>query len=109
MAKIIVKDGKYYFKIRNLGGPKGDTGATGATGPQGPQGPYVDVVAGTTTTLPAGSNATVSVQNAGNTSVLNFGIPQGQRGLRGFRGYTGDTGPQGVRGPRGENGADGQP
>lgn len=108
MAKIIVKDGKYYFKIRNLGGPKGDTGATGATGPQGPQGPYVDVVAGTTTTLPAGSNATVSVQNAGNTSVLNFGIPQGIKGDKGDTGAKGSTGPQGVRGPRGETGAAGQ-
>ena len=104
MAKIIVKDGKYYFKIRNLGGPKGDTGATGATGPQGPQGPYVDVVAGTTTTLPAGSNAAVSVQNAGSTSVLNFGIPQGIKGDKGDTGAKGSTGPQGPRGPQGNTG-----
>ena len=95
MPKIIVKDHKYYFKIRGLGGIKGDTGPAGPQGPQGPQGPYVNVVAGTTTTLPAGSSAQVTVNNTGNTSVLNFGIPQGAKGDKG------DAGTPGAQGPRG--------
>jgi hypothetical protein len=95
MPKIIVKDHKYYFKIRGLGGPKGDKGDTGPAGPQGPQGPYVNVVAGTTTTLPAGSSAQVTVNNIGNTSTLNFGIPQGSKGDKG------DAGTPGAQGPRG--------
>ena len=103
-SKIIVKDHKYYFKIRGLGGPKGDKGDTGPTGPQGPQGPYVDVVAGTTTTLPAGSSAQVTVNNMGNTSVLNFGIPQGLKGDKGDTGSAGSTGPQGPQGPQGNTG-----
>ena len=106
--RIIVKDAKYYFKIRGLGGPKGDKGDTGSQGPAGPQGPYVDVVAGTTTTLPAGSSAQVTVNNVGNTSVLNFGIPQGLKGDKGDTGAKGDTGPQGQRGPQGNTGPAGQ-
>lgn len=95
MPKIIVKDHKYYFKIRGLGGVKGDTGPAGPQGPQGPQGPYVNVVTGTTTTLPAGSSAQVTVNNTGNTSTLNFGIPQGVKGDKG------DAGTPGAQGPRG--------
>ena len=102
--RIIVKDTKYYFKIRGLGGPKGDKGDTGPAGPQGPQGPYVNVQAGNTTTLPAGSSAQVTVNNVGNTSVLNFGIPQGLKGDKGDKGATGSTGPQGPQGPQGNTG-----
>jgi hypothetical protein len=52
-------------------------------------------VAGTTTTLPAGSSAQVTVNNTGSTSVLNFGIPQGTKGDKG------DAGTPGAQGPRG--------
>lgn len=102
--KIIVKDHKYYFKIRGLGGVKGDKGDTGPAGPQGPQGPYVNVTAGTTTTLPAGSSAQITVNNMGNTSVLNFGIPKGDTGAKGDKGDKGNTGPQGPQGPQGNTG-----
>ena len=102
--KIIVKNKEYYFKIRGLGGVKGDKGDTGPAGPQGPQGPYVDVVAGTTTTLPAGSSAQVTVNNVGNMSVLNFGIPKGDTGAKGDKGDKGNTGPQGPQGPQGNTG-----
>lgn len=59
-------------------GDKGDTGATGATGsvgPTGATGAAATVAVGTTSTLTAGSSATVS--NVGTTSaaILNFGIP----------------------------------
>lgn len=102
--KIIVKDTKYYFKIRGLGGPKGDKGDTGPAGPTGPQGPYVKCIAGTTTTLPAGSSAQVIVNNVGDTSVLNFEIPKGDKGDKGETGSAGSTGPQGPRGPQGNTG-----
>lgn len=55
-------------------GPKGDTGDTGATGPQGPSG---TITVGTTTTLPAGSNATVTNSGTSTAAVFNFGIPKG--------------------------------
>ena len=102
--KIIVKDHKYVFKVRGLGGVKGDKGDTGPAGPQGPQGPYVNVAAGTTTTLPAGYSAQVTVNNVGNTSVLNFGIPKGDTGAKGDKGDKGNTGPQGPQGPQGNTG-----
>lgn len=70
--------------------PQGRTGERGSTGLQGPSGadgvsPTVRV--GNVSTLPAGSQATVT--NSGTTSnvVLNFGIP---------RGNDGSTGPAGV-------------
>lgn len=46
----------------------------------------VSVEVGTTTTLPAGSNATVENVGTPNHLVLDFSIPKGERG------YTGDTG-----------------
>ena len=98
---------KYYFKLRNTGGPKGDKGEkgdTGQTGPQGPKGDAATVAIGSTTTLPVGYNATV--ENAGSiyNAVLNFGIPQGPQGPQGAKGDKGDTGAQGETGPRGPQG-----
>lgn len=67
-------------------GPQGETGATGAQGIQGIQGPQGEpgedgitptVSIGTTTTLPAGSDATVVNSGLGPNVVLDFGIPQG--------------------------------
>lgn len=98
---------KYYFKLRNTGGPKGDKGDkgdTGATGPQGPQGNAATVSVGSTTTLPVGYDATVT--NAGSiyNAVLDFGIPQGPQGPQGAKGDKGDTGAKGDTGPRGPQG-----
>jgi hypothetical protein len=51
------------------------------TGPAGVAGPYTEITAGTTTTLPAGSNATVTpVVVDADTIALNFGIPRGADG-----------------------------
>lgn len=76
-------------------GPKGDTGdtgpqgATGATGPQGPQGETgatgpagtsATIAVGSVTTLPAGSNATVTNSGTSSSAVFDFGIPQGASG-----------------------------
>ena len=74
---------------------KGEVGQPGPAGPQGeqgepgPQGPAAIVEVGETTTLPAGSSA--SVTNSGTTSaaILNFAIPQGQKGDKGDKGDDG--------------------
>ena len=98
---------KYYFKLRNTGGPKGDKGDkgdTGATGPQGPQGNAATVSVGSTTTLPVGYDATVENVGSIYNAVLNFGIPQGPQGPQGAKGNKGDTGAQGETGPRGPQG-----
>lgn len=98
---------KYYFKLRNTGGPKGDKGDkgdTGATGPQGPQGNAATVSVGSTTTLPVGYDATVTNTGSIYNAVLDFGIPQGPRGPQGAKGDKGDTGAKGDTGPRGPQG-----
>lgn len=71
-------------------GPKGDQGERGEQGPQGLQGltgdtgspgPYTNIVAGPTTTLPAGSEATVTEDNSvPGTTVLSFALPRGVDG-----------------------------
>ncbi len=82
-------------------GPEGPKGDTGDTGPQGIQGvPGEDgqdglaatIVVGTTTTLPAGSNATVT--NSGTTSlaIFDFGIPKGVDGASGVESLNGFDG-----------------
>lgn len=101
---------KYYFRLRNTGGPKGDKGDkgdTGATGPQGPQGNAATVSVGSTTTLPVGYDATVTNTGSIYNAVLNFGIPQGPQGPQGAKGDKGDTGAKGDTGPRGPQGEKG--
>lgn len=61
-------------------GPQGPPGSTGATGPQGPPGATPNFTIGTVTTLPAGSNATVTLTGTFPNLVLNFGIPRGADG-----------------------------
>lgn len=43
-------------------------------------------------TLEAGAEATVTIEETANATVLNFGIPQGNNGLPGAKGDTGATG-----------------
>ena len=59
------------------------------------------ITIGSTTTLPAGSNATVTNSGTAENVVLNFGIP------RGTPGATGPVGPRGATGATGPAGADG--
>lgn len=102
---------KANFKLKNTGGPKGDTGAQGPQGPkgdtgaQGPAGASASVTVGSTTTLSPGATATVT--NSGDTrnAILNFGIPTGARGPKGDTGSKGDTGPMGPKGAKGDTGA----
>lgn len=58
-------------------GDKGDTGATGANGAS------ATITAGATTTLPAGSSATVTNSGTSSAAVFNFGIPKGDKGDKG--------------------------
>lgn len=77
--------------IFNFSIPRGDTGPTGPQGPAGPIGPQgptgedgvtYNVIQGTTTTLPAGSDATATavVDTTNHTVQYNFGIPRGADG-----------------------------
>jgi len=59
------------------------------------QGAAGQVSVGTTSTLSAGSPATVSNSGTTYNAVLNFGIPQGIQGATGSTGPTGPTGPTG--------------
>ena len=56
------------------------SGQPGEDGPQGPAGPAGTVTVGTTTTLPAGSDATVVNRGTPQAAVLDFGIPKGVDG-----------------------------
>ena len=61
-------------------GPRGETGATGPqgeTGATGPAGSSATIAVGTVTTLPSGSNATVTNSGTSSSAVFDFGIPQG--------------------------------
>jgi hypothetical protein len=112
-AKNIIESNpeKAFFKLKNTGGPKGDTGAQGPQGPkgdtgaQGPAGASASVTVGSTTTLSPGADATVT--NSGDTrnAILNFGIPTGAQGPQGIQGPKGDTGPMGQTGAKGDTGA----
>ena len=99
-----VDNPSFAFAFQNLKGDKGDKGDTGntgaqgpqgATGPQGEQGPQgiqgpqgvkgdtgdtATVSVGTVSTLPAGSNATVTNTGTPEAAVFNFGIPKGRDG-----------------------------
>jgi hypothetical protein len=76
-------------------GPKGDTGATGAKGDPGDQGPKGDtgdtgpagtaasITVGTVTTGEPGSSASVTNSGTSSAAVLDFVIPQGEKGADG--------------------------
>jgi len=52
-------------------------GPQGPIGPRGPVGTAATIAIGTTTTLPPGSQATVTNSGTSSNAVLNFGIPEG--------------------------------
>lgn len=90
-------------------GALGPTGPTGATGPTGPTGTAATIAVGTTTTLAAGSAATVSNSGTSSAATFNFGIPNGPTGATGPTGPTGATGPTGPAGGPGPTGPTGSP
>lgn len=77
---IETKLSKSFFKLKNTGGPAGQPGRDGQDG----QSATIEVAS--TTTLPAGSSATV--ENVGTVSAarLAFGIPKGDTGAAGADG-----------------------
>ena len=68
----------------------------------------VSVEVGTTTTLPAGSDATVINSGTGSHLVLDFGIPRGEDGQDGKDGKDGADGKDGKDGEDGKDGTDGR-
>lgn len=64
---------------------------------------------GTVTSLPAGSEPTVTNSGTETNAVFNFGIPKGEKGDKGDTGEEGPRGPQGVPGQDGTDGAPGAP
>lgn len=78
-------------------GPAGIKGNTGATGPQGIQGEkgdasLVSVAVGNTETLDAGESAEVINTGTEDNIILNFKIPQGEKGDKGDKGEQGEKG-----------------
>lgn len=69
------------FQIRN--GHQGSQGDPGTPGAPGEDGQDATVAVGTTTTLPAGSSATVTNTGTASAAVFNFGIPKGDKGDNG--------------------------
>ena len=65
---------------QGIQGVQGDTGLTGATGATGATGSAATVAIGTTTTLSAGSSATVTNVGTSSAAVFNFGVPKGVDG-----------------------------
>ena len=79
-------------------GEKGETGAKGDQGQRGEQGvpgTAATIAVGTVTTLPAGSDASVTNVGTASEAKFDFGIPQGTKG---DKGNTGDQGPKGDTG-----------
>ena len=78
-------------------GDKGDTGEKGDKGEQGIQGDKGDkgdtgatpVITATSTTLPAGSSATVTKSGTAENPNFEFGIPKGDKGEKGDKGDSG--------------------
>jgi hypothetical protein len=65
---------------------KGDAGNTGS---QGPPGTAATIAVNSTTTLPAGSNASVNNIGTPSAASLVFAIPQGEQGIQGPQGLQG--------------------
>lgn len=78
--------------IFNFGIPQG---TKGETGDKGDTGAAATISVGTTTTLPAGSSATVTNSGTENAAIFNFSIPQGAQGEQGVQGEQGEPGQDG--------------
>ena len=79
----VVNSGTSTNAVFNFGIPKGDKGDTGATGAPGQA---ATIAVGTTSTLPAGSSATVTNSGTSSAAVFNFGVPKGDKGDTGTPG-----------------------
>ena len=109
---IETKMSKSFFKLKNTGGPRGqrgpqgepgERGEPGQPGPQGEpgrdgrdgvdgqDGQAATISVASTTTLPAGSSATVTNVGTSSQASLAFGIPKGDKGDTGATGQDGDA------------------
>lgn len=77
---VVTNSGTNSAAVLNFGIPQGQPGQNGTNGNNG-QAATIQV--GTTTTLPAGSNATVTNVGTSSAAVFNFGIPRGADGAPG--------------------------
>jgi len=76
-------------------GPAGANGAQGIQGTAGTSGVSPTLSVGSTTTLPAGSAATVVQSGTALAPIYSFGIPIGAAGTNGANGANGDKGDSG--------------
>ena len=76
-SAMVTNSGTSSNAVLNFVIPRGEAGAIGPQGPAGENGQAATVTVGTTTTLPAGSQATVTNSGSASNAILNFGIPQG--------------------------------
>lgn len=86
-AYFVQADGKLYVWTGTAFPPDGQ-----GTQFEGPQGPSGTIAVGTTSTLPAGSSATVTNTGTSTSAVFNFGIPKGDKGDKGDPGDPGLSG-----------------
>ena len=80
---IITNTGDVHAAVLDITIPRGDVGATGPAGDIGLTGLTGDaatVAVGSVTTLPPGSDATVTNSGTTHAAVLNFSIPHGESG-----------------------------
>lgn len=77
---VVTNSGTNSAAVFNFGIPQGQPGTNGTNGTNG-QAATIQV--GTTTTLPAGSNATVTNVGTSSAAIFNFGIPRGADGASG--------------------------
>lgn len=85
-------------------------GPTGPQGAPGADGKSATIVVGSTTTVDAGTPASVTNTGTESHAVVNFTIPRGEQGPQGDvgpQGPQGDTGATGPQGPQGEIGPTG--
>jgi hypothetical protein len=75
----------------------------------GPPGAAATIQVGQVTTVGASAPATVTNVGTTNAAILNFAIPQGQKGDVGAAGAQGVPGAQGSQGPKGDPGSPGPP
>lgn len=76
-SATVTNSGTSTAAVFNFGIPKGDKGDPGSAGTPGAA---ATIAVGTTTTLPAGSSATVTNTGSSSAATFNFGIPKGADG-----------------------------
>lgn len=90
--KVTVSQPVSHVIVQDAGGLRGLTGPQGipgADGKDGKDGAAATISVGSTSTLPAGSSATVTNSGTSSAAVFDFGIPKGDKGDTGATGADG--------------------